>query len=219
MSFFSQNRKIHVELHWELTGKYLSKPFILDEILGTLTSVSVLNHEFQALTPETMLVYLCIHGAKHEWMLLDWVCCVAELLQKHENLNWDQVETLAANRSAVRMLQVGLQLSWMIFKAPVPSSLIEINKKDNRVLTLSQRLISGMFQHSSDGDSQSRNERFSSFHIQIRDSITDKLRYLARLVFIPTKNEWAACPLPASLASLHYLLRPCMLIMKSLSRP
>ncbi len=211
LSFFKNDPKVLIELHWELSGNYLSRPFILEDMLETLISVPIHNHEFPALPPEALLLYLCIHGAKHEWKTLDWVCCVAELLRKKKDLDWDLVEASAKNRKAQKMLHLGLELTWILFKSPIPANIIEKLEKNNPIIELSQSLITDMF--STHNDVAFKETRFSSFHFRVRDSLTDCLRYLSRLVFIPSKKEWSSLRLPASFSALYYIVRPFRLIL------
>ncbi len=74
ISFFKKN--LCVELHWELSGLYLSKPLTMEKIKDRLIKTDVNNHEVFSLSMEDMLVYLCVHGAKHGWEILEQICSV-----------------------------------------------------------------------------------------------------------------------------------------------
>jgi hypothetical protein len=51
LSFFRNDSKVLIELHWELSGNYLSRPFILEDMLETLITISIHDSEFHALPP------------------------------------------------------------------------------------------------------------------------------------------------------------------------
>ncbi len=215
ISFLDPTGKISVELHWELSGFYLSKPLSLRHVEKNLTRIPILNKKIPHLSSENLLIYLCIHGAKHGWEFLEQICCVAELI-KNKEINWRIVNETALNWQSKRMLGIGLYLSWKVLDAPVPDSVVFEIKKDKKIPVLSQEVVVLLFENPLDNYHKSITNRFSSFHIRIRDNFSDKLKYFFRLIFSPTYKEWINFPLPAWLSFLHYFLRPYRLMMSKL---
>ena len=46
--------------------------------------------------------------------------------------------------------------------------------------------------------------RISGFHIKNKDQLIDKLRYLFRMIFCPTKKDWLLFPVHANFSFIHY---------------
>ena len=205
-------RKICIELHWEISGIYISRPLILEEVSKRLEKIIIDNREFANLSPEHLLVYLCIHGSKHGWENLEPVCCVAELLKTKKNIDWGAIEEIVSKWQCKKMLELGLYLSWELLNAPVPDNILSKIKEDDIVASLGKEVALCMFKAIVNSNIRDTTGRFASFHIRIRDSFWDKMRYAFRLVFRPTDKEWLYYPVPASLSCLHYFLRPFRLL-------
>jgi hypothetical protein len=202
---------IYVELHWEMSGIYLSKPLTLDHVSQELGKIFFVNREISNLCSEQLLVYLCVHGAKHGWGNIGQVCCVAGILKK--NLDWDRIEKFALNWKCQKMLKLGLYLSWTLLDAHVSDNVLNEIKKDDTISGLAQEVFACMFKNVTNFKVRDTTDRFTSFHVRIRDSFIDSLRYFFRLAFRPTDKEWLYFPVPGYLSFLHYFLRPCRLLM------
>ena len=206
LSFFSKTENINIELHWEMSGFYLSRPLRLDHVEKNLKTILLNKTEILTLSEEDLLIYLCIHGTKHGWEYLEQVFCVAELIRKN-NINWNKVAETEIKWQCKRILGLGVYLSWKLLDAPVPGSIVNEIKKDRTIPVLAQEAIAFMFRKPLNQNKITN--RFSSFHIRVRDSYTDKFKYFLRLIFCPTNKEWSNFPLPARLSFLHHFLRPC----------
>ncbi len=207
---------ICVELHWEMSGIYLSKSLTLDHVSQELKKILFVNREISNLCSEHLLVYLCVHGAKHGWGNIEQVCCVAGIIKK--NLDWELIEKITLKWKCQKMLKIGLYLSWKLLYAPVPDNVLDKIKKDETISGLAQEVVACMFKSITNSKVRDTTDRFSPFHIRIRDSFIDKLRYSFRLAFRPTDKEWLCFPVPGSFSFLHYFLRPCRLLMARLRK-
>ena len=78
MSFRFKENSLTVELHWEMSGYYLSKPLFFEDLEARAGNIEIHNQHFLNLSSEDLLLYLCVHGAKHGWKYLEQVCCIAE---------------------------------------------------------------------------------------------------------------------------------------------
>ncbi len=217
MSFQFKGNNMPVELHWEMSGYYLSEPLFFEKLETRTRNIEIHNQHFLNLSSEDLLLYLCVHGAKHGWEYLEQVCCVAEVL-KQKQLDWDLIEALSRDWKCANILYTGLMLATILFKAPVPDA---VNKKmlvTKKNYDISESVLGNMFKkYGVPGDEKGK-ERFSSFHLQIRDRAWDKSRYFFRLAFRPTKKEWQHFPVPAWLSFVHYFLRPFRLVKEGLGK-
>jgi len=212
ISFYNKNLEIYIELHWELTGNYISKPLLLADVPNNFEKVLILNNRVSTLPPELLLLYLCIHGAKHEWEYLELVCCIDAAIIKN-NIDWKKLDILAKSWRAKRMLELGIYLSWRLFKTDIPSDIITKIENKNIVPQLAIHSISEMFGHNSHDKKQEHFTRSSRFHFDVRDMLSEKLRYLLKLLFRPAKIDWGFYRPPAALSFSLYLLRPFRLFL------
>lgn len=210
-SFFEPQKKITIELHWDMSGLYLSKPITVSGLKEHITSGTLDRTTVPCLSSEALLIYLCVHGAKHGWENLEQLCCIAELLKQRPDMDWNKIINLSSAWHCRKMLFLGLCLADKIFKAPLPDDIRLTIHRDETILNISDKVTDHLFNPGSD-QKKNISDRFSSFHINIRDTYTDKIRYALRLLFRPTDKEWLYFPVPASLSWVHYFLRPCRLL-------
>ncbi len=127
------------------------------------------------LSSEDLLLYLCIHGAKHGWEYLELVCCVSELLKTKKNINWDLIEQLSYKWRCKNILYLGFYLSKTLLDAPVPESIYSKIIAKKRVIVLAREVIQDMFQDSFYFETTYQTGRFSNFHLKIKDTFYDRM--------------------------------------------
>jgi hypothetical protein len=217
ISFFNK-KKITMELHWEMSGTYLPNPLVFEDIEDRLKTITIEKQRIKDISPEDLLIYLCIHGAKHGWEYLEQICSVSELLKTKKDLDWSLVETLSAKWRCSNILLLGLNLAKVLFKAPLPGEISLKIRENKMIMDISQTVLNNMFNSHHESLSFLRPERFANLHIKIKDQLFDKILYFLRLAFRPTKKEWLYFPVWAPLSFTHYLLRPIRLILTGLTK-
>lgn len=203
---------IYVELHWEMSGIYLPYPLTYEHVEIRKRKIMINNQVFLNLSLEDLIIYLCVHGTKHGWENIEQICIITQIIKSNQSVNWALIEKLAVERKCKKMLWLGLYLSFFFFRPSIPDLLMNEIKKNDSILGLAQEVITRLFKDSDNVRINNITDRFSLFHIKIRDSYVDKIRYGFRLFFRPTDKEWLYFPVPAYLSFIHYLLRPCRLI-------
>src|SRR5207253_975904 len=73
-----------------------------------------------AFAPARLLLILCVHGANHCWLRLNWLCDVAELLRRNPALDWPALAAEAERWGCRRILTLGLLLAHDLLDAPLP---------------------------------------------------------------------------------------------------
>ena len=134
-----------------------------------------------------------------------------------KNIDWCLLQRLASKWRCKRMLGLGLYLSWKLLEAPVPGHALDPVMRDDKISGLAQEAFDGMFNEFINSRTVNISDRFSSYHIRVRDSFADRLRYALRMLFCPTEKEWMNFPVPAEFVFLHYVLRPCRLALEGLN--
>jgi len=218
VELFGKQGRTTVELHWELAGRYTTRPFSLMTLGSELEQKPLIGKMIYQFPQEELLVYLCIHGAKDGWNRLESILSVAALASNLPDMDWKQILRLAQKIRCSRMLFLGLSLANAIFETPLPGFICQKLEADPGIRKLSKRICEAIF---SNHDRRSRRyvrSDFSSFHFIIRDDFPEKIRHLLRLFFQPTRQEWRFFPLPSFLAFFHRVLRPMRLMWEYASR-
>jgi hypothetical protein len=106
---FSDSR-MAVELHWTLLSRHLRFNLNIDHLWDESVWIDCLGSKMRTLASEHHFLYLCAHGAKHEWALFRWICDIAQLSDRLTRAQAEKVVDLAGKAHARRLLAVGLRL-------------------------------------------------------------------------------------------------------------
>ena len=206
-------RGMVVELHWRITPRYVFAGQT-EELWEDLQAVSVAGSNVASFSPENLLWFLCVHGAKHQWERLSWICDVAQLLHTYPNLDWAQLTGYAQNKGILRRLYLGILLAHELLDAPIPPQLAAESATDPAVRTLCQNVVTTLFNES---ETELEQSYLAGLPFQLRsmEHVGDRLRYvlyILGLLITPTSEDRTLLHLPNSLSSLYYLLRPIRLV-------
>jgi hypothetical protein len=211
MAFWHAEKEISVELHWELSPKYL--PFSPDP--ERLRERMVPSHPggqaVMTLSLEDLLVYLCAHGAKHVWEKLIWIADVAGLIHRHSNLDWRRVYDLAVEQRCERVLFLGLRLACEVTGVSAPPKMEELIESDPESGRLAAKIIERL---RSDSNSRSSPGADSLFIYRLQRRWPDKIRSLARMAITPSVADWLSYPKLRRFPWAYSLLRPLRLMSK-----
>ncbi len=97
------------EIHAALGPRFFRLPLPIFEVLGRATPVPFGRGSVLALDPADLLLFLCHHGARHEWARLIWISDVARIAHERP----DVVARTLARAEAVgcrRLVLLGLAL-------------------------------------------------------------------------------------------------------------
>jgi len=209
--FARADGRINVELHWGIVPKYLASPNLPRWLWECLDHAAKDGSGLPALPPEDTLLILCVHGAKHLWERLGWICDIAELIRLHEGLDWRWVMEQSRTMSGERMFCLGLFLARDLLGAPLPREVVQRLEADPVVRELAGQVRVNLFL----GCDESPGLLESClFHLKAMERLQDQMRYCVRLAVTPTSGDWGFVPLPAYLSLLYYVLRPIRLALK-----
>jgi len=204
--FIRNDERIAVELHWGLTGKNFSYPVEFQDLWSRIQFVSLENIAVPSFSSEDLLLYLCVHGSRHCWEELKWICDIAELLHTHQGIDWKWVLEQSRVLGVERMLGLGLLLAHEMLGTILPENVLQSIQADRTARVLAQKLHERFF------DSPPAEFEKHFLLIQARERLLDKALYLRHLLFTPSAQEWALLPLPQFLVFFYCLLRPTKLI-------
>jgi hypothetical protein len=163
-----------IELHWSVLPRAMAPPVTLDDLWPSRLHTAMLGRTLPSPSHEDMLVILCLHGAKHQWARLEWICGVAELLRS-KPVDWLRVLARADRWRATRMLNTGLLLAADILGAPVPDAVVGVARQDAEVASLAATVLEHLFV-----DDEPRLDRraLRDFQLGAQEGVLDKARYL-----------------------------------------
>ncbi len=224
--FVSEDGRTKVELHWRLTGWHFPFPLNMKRLWKHLGAVELAGSRVHNLPPEALLLYLCMHGSRHGWQRLDWICDIAELVRVYQDLDWNQVEERASTLGCKRMLCLGLLLAHDLLGAELPEEVLQTVLSDQVAASLASE-INEQFLYESGG--QFKVFKRELLHLRMRERLRDRIRYIL-FSFLSQYFYWyqkipinekdrALIPLPAALSFLYYLVRPVRLLREYGLRP
>ncbi len=218
-----------VELHWAFAEPYNAFHPENGPLWEHLQPVKLGGAWVSTFSPEDSLLILCVHGARHCWNRLAWICDIAELSRAHSEMDWSRALEEAKRLRVERIVFLGLRLARDLLGIDLPRPVLSRIAADRAVESLAKHVCERLFREpgrlhgilersfTTDGISLES----ASFHFRVRDRFRDRLRYvfyLAQLALTPTRKDRERLPLPTPLASLAYALRPILLIGKYCSR-
>ena len=140
--FIKKRTLFRVDLQWVMAHQCFMFQLDRPEFWQRRRPVALTNKTVQGLAPEDLLIVLCVHGSKHAWGALKWVCDVAELLRSYQHLNWDQIFLSASTWRCRRLVYMGLSLAHLLLDAPLPEAVLARLSADSDVQMLSHRMPS-----------------------------------------------------------------------------
>ena len=217
--------KLILELHWKLAESPYPFPFDHERLWERLETVSLAGAKVRNFSPEDLLLILCLHGSRHLWRRLSWICDIAELIRMHQAINWGRVMKRAESAGSRRLLLLGLNLADSLLGAPLPDHVRRRVKADRVIRRLGARVSESLFRAPC---GQPENLEIAFFHLMVKERLRDKVRFGYHFCLIyrrwlrsyllgivtPCESDRALLPLPAQLSFLYFLLRPLRLAKK-----
>lgn len=192
---------LKVELHWRFAP---AVPLSLEDVLPHARAVSLLGSAVTGLSPEYSLLVQCVHGAKHAWSRLEWVCALAHTVDRSREMDWDTVRRQAEAAGARRALDLGLVLASRLGGASVPVEVLRPAAR--RAGTVAAEV--GAWTVRDQLGAPEEGVTLADVRLRLRSrSVGDRVRYCLYLVH-PSEKDLAAVRLPGWLFSLYYVVRP-----------
>jgi hypothetical protein len=186
-----------VELHWDIAWRWPHGAAAIADLWADARPRRFHGVPAHALGAEWELLYLAVHAARHRWDSLKWLVDIHEICGRG-GLDWERVRAKADRFGLTGALEISLQAAAALFDTPIPSSVAP------RVLPAWLDL----FPATPDPVDLWQGALYPA-RLFARPS--EKLRYLARVLLVPTLAERRLIRLPAGLEALYYLLRPLRL--------
>jgi hypothetical protein len=197
-----------VELHTHLTARHFPYPIDLDGVFERARRTSLNGTEVPTLGAEDLVLFLCVHGAKHRWGGLGWICDVALVLDLYPTLNWPWLLEQARKRRCERIVLLGLLLAHELLAAPLPRDVLHQTRRNSWVTDLNTDVQRRLF----DAREQTQGGVGNAlFQLRCREYVSDGLGYVLNQTLVPAEADWHLLTLPPPLEFLYYLVRPIRL--------
>ncbi len=218
-TFCKPESRIRVDLQWRITESYFSFSLDRERLWERLVPLSIAGRNVLTFAPMDMLLIPCVHGSKHRWEQLKWMCDVAELVRTYkEEIDWENAQQEASRQGVERMLGLGLFLAHEFLGAALPKEILKKILADGTTKSVAQQIRMKLFAQANDlpGDVKK-----VIFYLRTKDRWQDRLQfcfcYLSqwlRVMVTPTSIERKVLPLPDPFFFLYYFFRPLRLTVK-----
>ena len=214
------NNSIHLEVHWHIVDKYTRCKLNLEGMWERTTSLELFGSAIPNLSPEDLILVLSVHGGKHFWRQLKWICDISELIKCfYGTIDWNWIFDQSIKIGIHRMLLIGLSLAKNLLGTKLPEDVLqrlEADKKAAKIGTLlSERLFS--VETYVETEEAFKRIKYNVIYLKMREGLLDKFRYfiyMIRGIITPTEEDRKILPLPFYLSFIYILLRPIRLIVK-----
>jgi len=207
----NDDRSILLELHWKTSAEFQVEPSQDAHWWNTLPTTRFLDQDVRRFPPSELLLILCLHGAKHYWANLGWLVDVAELIGKHDSIDWPWIFRRAETLRASRRLAVGLHLLVQLLDVELPSVVTDWLKTQVKAADIARSNLDGLFLAEApelDGWQRLR------MNFALYETWTQRMHHARDVMLNPGLIEWSRWPLPRSLFFLYLPLRVFSLFRK-----
>ena len=209
--FEHKEADIALEILWEISPKHLPPPINLERLWERLGTVTLSGEEILALSPEDLLLILCIHHSKHCWDRLRLICDIAELIRVHQEIDWIKAINETKRMGSERIFFLGLYLASDLLGTELPEKVAQSLEADPAVKSLAGNVVKQLFRHDNHPLGTLKK---SYFHFKLLENFKDKVLYCLYRAIGPTILEFELFKLPRALYFLYYLIKPLRLLGK-----
>ncbi len=208
LPFTRDRNRMIVELHWTVSAPAFARPFETDDFWSRLLDAKLEDVAIKVPASEDLLLALCIHGSKHLWERLAWVCDIAGLIATQPDLHWQELISRGRSTGSERMLFLGLRLAADLLEVSLPKDVEAAVSADASVAALAQDVVRDLF---TPAPTRTGVSGYFRFQMRARRRLRDKLNYL-RFTCTPNEEDLVRLKLPPALTFIYYLVRPVRLV-------
>lgn len=217
--------QIHLDVHGRcVAGDGFAEFLDLNCFWDRLETINLMGRSIRTLCREDLVLYLCIGAGKDGWPYLKHVCDLATLIERHPDLDWNQILQEARRLKMEQMLRIGLLLAHTILDLPLNDRLLTFSKQSRSAQWISQRISQRLTSDQPPLTTDPSLERFLVRWIML-DTWTHKISYLSakviwniKLFFMINDLDHQFFSLPRPLYFLYYGIRPIRLLYKYRNR-
>ena len=203
-------RQLIVELHWEVASNLFASSVQSDDLWSCLSEIKLNQANIKTLNIEDMLFSLCVHGSRHLWERLLWICDIAWIVARHQ-VNWSKLLDRARSTRSQRMFLLGLYLSAKLPGVRFPELITNEFGNDGALEVLASGISKTLFERAEHVPASRR--QIFRYNWQIRKDWSSRARYI-RYALSPTDRDVNTMELPGALSFGYYVTRPIRMLFK-----
>jgi len=210
-SFQKDGGHCNLELHTELTLRYYPRGLDIPDLISRSIPIPLAGGMVPSLSPESLLMVLAVHGSKHFWDRLNWICDFAELLQLESRVQWEEALGEAGKFGCERMVLLGSAMANQLLEAELPVPIVARLNEIPDLRSLSHKLAANLF-----CDPPAVPGLAERFVIRVKSSQSrfEGIRYCYRLANLPSEEDLEWAPWARRVTPIYRLLRPLRLLRK-----
>jgi hypothetical protein len=194
--------EVTIELHRRLLSHKLGRGIRVNRLFERATSVDVAGTTVPTAPPAETLVMAAVHGTKHRWSRLEWLCGVAGLLD-HADIDWDCMVTEADAIGKTRMVALTLSLAHDVLGVSLPQQGRSIIADDRQARNLHEQLTDSFLDEPNPAMPQKL-----LFQARTLDEVSDQSRFVLWFLFGPRPADVDFLRLPPWLTRGYHVIKP-----------
>ena len=215
-SLVNADTSTHTELHWRL----FKRKYNISVLSGTMEKkyqrVTINGKEIPTLRNEPLLVYLCLHGAKHTFERIEWICDIDRMVRSSD-IDWEETIAIADRSNSKRSFYLGLSLAHNLFSAKLPENIMQsIASKD--IIALEAMTLKQLSERNDAKNVFEKRKDTFFYQSRLFDRRSDMLHFYFSTFFKISAYDCEAFILPEKLKFLYIILRPVRLVSKYIKR-
>ena len=209
---FISNTDIHIELHWRLFEKKYNITSFSEIFHHQYSFININNQKVNTLPTDILLVYLCLHGAKHQFERIEWIVDIDKLICT-DSINWKNVIQYVKNSHSNKPFYLGLAISSHLFSTPLPKDFI-YKIQDKNIQILKQHIVKKLQSPSNLKTQKEKNKETFLFQSKLFNNWNDRFHFYFSTFFKISTTDCQTFILPEKLKFLYFILRPLRIIFK-----
>lgn len=215
LDFVNLENGVSLDLHFGIAPRHMAMVMPLEPLLDRAREIPFAGSLVPMLQPEDLVVVLCVHGSKHGWERLGWICDLAQTLSAYRQLDWTLVFKRASAAHLTRIVLLALWLAKTLLRAELPSDVQALCASDRALPGLAAQVSQWL--ESSGAGAISSTQRWR-FLLRTRERYCDRALAFARYAFTPDLQELKPFSAPVALYPLRYAMRPLRVVSRIVSR-
>jgi hypothetical protein len=175
-------------------------------------TIHLFGKPVRTLSPTDQLLTVAVHGGKHLWHQLRWLCDVAKSAAV-AGVDWRELRERAREWRVERMVRVGLHLAQDLVDADLPEEASRWVREDPSVETIGRDLGRTIF---AANEVPADSLTYFRWMARLREHRADRIRFFWKLAATPSLGEWSVVRLPKPLFPLYRVVRVARLLRRGL---
>ena len=212
-------KNVVVELHWSFHEPSFAFALTTQEVFRSAIRIPLNGKFVSCACPEHLLMLLAVHGCRHGWDSLKWVCDIAQLVRSQSEGAVDRALDLSKRVGCRRMVELALRLATDLLSVPEGAgvSAAATDSSLDKLVGKVRRKITGRRRQESEGDQQAAaaNAENFLFLLLCREQCSTRLKLLYFRVassLQPNARDREFLSVPGFCSALYWAVRPLRLL-------